>query len=142
MKQVTKHLILFLIGAGMYFETELNWRYFTSHLPVHWSMPLLGAFLFVLIGGLNEWIPWEMPLSQQAAVGMVAVTAAEFIAGYVLNLWLGLDVWDYSHLPFNILGQVCLPFMAAWLILSAVAIVVDDFLRWRLFNEQFPHYRF
>lgn len=141
MKLIKKHLTLFLIGAGIYFELELHWRYFTGHLPVHWSMPLLGAFLFVLIGGLNNWLPWEMPLLQQAGIGMCAVTAAEFIAGCILNLWLGLGIWDYSHLPFNLMGQICLPFMGAWFVLAVVAIVADDFLRWKLFDEPFPHYR-
>ena len=141
MKPLMKHLTLFLIGAGIYFELELNWRYLTGHLPVHWSMAVLGGVLFLLLGGINEWLPWEMSLLLQAGIGMAAVTAAEFLSGCVLNLWLHLNVWDYSHLPFNLLGQVCLPFMGVWLLLSVVAIVLDDFLRWRLFREPFPHYR-
>ena len=62
------------------------------------------------------------------------------MAGVVLNLELDLAIWDYSTMPFNIMGQICLPFSIAWYGLSGVAIVFDDFLRWWLFGEPFPHY--
>ena len=69
------------------------------------------------------------------------VTAAEFAAGCVLNLWLGLGVWDYTDMPFNLMGQICLPFSAAWIVVSAAAILLDDWLRWQLYGEDKPHYR-
>ena len=67
--------------------------------------------------------------------------AAEFAAGCVLNLWLGLGVWDYTDMPFNLMGQICLPFSAAWIVVSAAAILLDDWLRWQLYGEDKPHYR-
>ena len=36
---------------------------------------------------------------------------------------------DYSNMPFNVLGQVCLPFSIIWFFLSYVAIRLDDWLR-------------
>jgi len=44
----------------------------------------------------------------------------------VLNVWLGLDIWDYSGVPGNIMGQVCPQFTLAWAALSAVAVWVED----------------
>ena len=35
---------------------------------------------------------------------------------------LGLDVWDYSKVPFNFLGQVCVLYSVLWGFLSAAAI--------------------
>lgn len=121
--------------------TELHWRYFAGTLPVHWTMPILGGVLFLLLGGLNEWLPWEMPFWGQCLLGAAMVTAAEFAAGCVLNLWLGLGVWDYTDMPFNLMGQICLPFSAAWIVVSAAAILLDDWLRWQLYGEDKPHYR-
>ena len=43
---------------------------------------------------------------QQSVIGAVIVLAVEFISGCVLNLWLGLGVWDYSNQPGNVLGQI------------------------------------
>lgn len=68
------------------------------------------------------------------------VTVAEFVAGLILNVWLGLGIWDYSDMPGNILGQICPQFSFAWLGLSLVAIVLDDWLRYWLFREDKPHY--
>lgn len=140
MKKIAKHFALFVIGAIAYFEVELNWRYFTGHLPVHWTMAAIGGCMFVLIGGINEWFSWDMSLFVQSAIGAVTVTIVEFISGVGLNICLGLNIWDYSHLPLNVMGQICLPFFVVWFVLAAVAIVLDDFLRWILFREDFPHY--
>ena len=60
---------------------------------------------------------------------------------FALYVWLELEVWDYSNLPFNFMGQICLPFSFAWTLLSGVAIVVDDYLRYLLFGEEKPHYK-
>lgn len=103
-------------------------------------MFLLGGLCFILIGGLNNYIPWEMSIIKQGIIGALIVTSLEFIFGLVLNLYLNLGIWDYSNMPFNILGQICLPFSIAWFFLSLVAIFVDDRLRYVLFKEEKPHY--
>lgn len=54
--------------------------------------------------------------------------------------WLGLGIWDYSNMPFNILGQICLPFSLLWVVLSACAIVIDDYERYWFFGEEKPYY--
>lgn len=132
-----KATVLFLVGAVLYASIEFLWRGHT-----HWTMAVLGGLLFLLLGGLNNWIPWEMPLLWQIVTGTVVVTAAEFVAGCILNLWLGLGIWDYSRLPGNILGQICPQFTLAWAGLSLVAIVLDDYIRHWLWDEEPPHYKF
>ena len=105
-------------------------------------MFLLGGLCFVLIGGVNEYIPWEMPLWLQAGIGAVIITALEFICGCIVNLALGWNVWDYSNTPLNILGQVCLPFAIIWFVIAHAGIVLDDYLRYWLFKEEKPHYTY
>lgn len=132
---VNKTAILFFVGAAVYVFVEILFRGYT-----HWTMAILGGALFLLIGGLNEFVPWEMPLATQCVIGAGIVTVAEFIAGIILNVWLGLGIWDYSDMRWNILGQICPQFSFAWLGLSLVAIVLDDWLRYWLFCEEKPHY--
>ena len=141
MKQLSKYAALFLIGAVIYFEIELNYRYFAGTLPVHWSMPILGGICFILIGGLNEWLPWNMSLLLQSFIGSVVATVAEFISGCIVNIWMGWDVWDYSNIPFNLLGQICLRMSLTWVALSIPAIFLDDWLRWQMWGEERPRYR-
>ena len=74
-------------------------------------------------------------------LSMLMITFLEFCAGVILNLWLKLDIWDYSRIPFNLYGQICLPYAAVWFVLSAAAIVADDYLRYWLYGEEKPSYR-
>ena len=38
----------------------------------------------------------------------------EFLFGVVFNLFLGMAVWDYSHLTYHLLGQVSLRYFFLW----------------------------
>lgn len=132
---MNKAVTLFLIGAATYAGIEVLWRGHT-----HWTMAVLGGLLFLLLGGINEVLPWEMPLVLQGCIGAVLVTAVEFAAGLILNVWLGMGIWDYSDVPGNLLGQVCPQFMIAWFGLSLVAIILDDWLRHWFWEEKRPRY--
>ncbi len=135
MKAVLKHAALALIGGCIYYAIEIAWR---GHS--HWTMAVLGGICFVLVGGINEYFPWSMPLALQGVIGAAIITALEFVFGIVLNVWLGLGIWDYSTMPLNVMGQICLPFTLLWVPLSVVAVVLDDWLRYWLFGEERPHY--
>lgn len=135
LKLFLKLLVLAIIGGTIYVGIELLWR---GHS--HISMFILGAICFVALGGLNEVIPWNMGLVWQALIGGTIITGLEFVTGVIVNIWLKLGVWDYSKLPFNIMGQVCLIYYFLWVLLSIVAIILDDYLRYWFFDEEKPHY--
>ena len=102
---------------------------------------MLGGFCFVLIGLINEVIPWEMPLWKQGIIAAVIITTLEFITGCIVNLWIGWNVWDYSNVPLNFCGQICLPFSLLWAVIGIVAVILDDWLRFWWFGEDKPSYR-
>lgn len=131
-----KPLVLFSVGGTIYIMIEMLWRGYS-----HWSMFIVGGLCFVLIGLINEYYSYDIPLIWQMMIGACIVTAVEFVSGCIINLWLGLNVWDYSDMPFNIWGQVCLPYMVLWSLLSGVAIILDDYLRYWWFGEEYPHYK-
>ena len=133
MRNTMEHLILFLIGGSVYYALEMLWRGYS-----HWSMFIVGGVAFILVGLINEYFTYDIPLWKQCWISMIIITILEFVSGCILNLWLGLDIWNYTVL--DILGQVSLPFMAIWFGLSVVGIVLDDLLRWKLFNEEKPQY--
>lgn len=136
MAKILKHSFLFVFGGILYILIELLWRGYS-----HWSMFILGGLCFLLLGLINEKYTWDIPLSIQMLIGAFIITSLEFIAGCILNLWLGLDVWDYYEMPFNIMGQICLPYMILWFLLSPVCIIVDDYIRYIFFDEAKPHYK-
>lgn len=135
-RKLNKYLLLFNIGGVLYIGIELAWRGWS-----HWTMFILGGLCFVCLGMINEVLPWETLLWQQVLIGAGIITALEFLTGCVVNLWLGWHVWDYSNMPGNILGQVCPQYMLLWLPVSLIGIVLDDWMRYRWFHEEKPHYR-
>ena len=135
MNKLLKYFTLGTLGGLIYVFTELLWRGYS-----HWSMFLLGGICFIALGLINEVIPWEMPLTVQMFIGGAIITALEFVTGCIVNLWLGWDVWDYSELPCNLLGQISLKSSVGWYFLSAVGIVLDDWLRYIFFGEEKPRY--
>ena len=98
---IPKLVLLFVFGGLMYMGVEILFRGYT-----HFSMFLVGGLCFVLVGGINEKLPWDMAFVSQMMIASLFVTAVEFIAGVILNIMLGLGVWDYSSLPYNLLGQI------------------------------------
>ena len=133
---IKKYLILGTIGGLIYVLLELIWRGYS-----HWTMFLLGGICFVLLGLINEILDWDTPLTLQMLIGCTVITVLEFITGCVVNLWLGWNVWDYSDLKFNILGQISLFSSIGWYFISLVGITLDDWLRYRLFGEKKPRYK-
>lgn len=133
--KLIKSLILFLVFGAIYFLIECIWK---GHIS-HWSMFVLAGFVGTAIGGINEYIPWEVPFWQQCGIGMIIATIGEGITGLICNVWLNLNVWHYTQLTF-FWGQCSIWFCLAWFALSAFCIWLDDWLRWKWFGEDYPHY--
>lgn len=114
------HAVFGLIAGGIYLLIELAWRGYT-----HWTMLPLAAVIFVCAGVLDE-RENPPPFWGQVVIGTGIATALEFAAGLILNLWLGLGIWDYSHMAGNILGQICPQFTLAWAALMAVSIKLEN----------------
>ena len=132
-----KYAFLFLIGGFAYGGIELISRGFS-----HISMFIAGGICFILIGLLNQGYSWNMSLLSQMVISAVIITSVEFVIGLIVNVWLNLNVWDYSNKPYNFMGQICLLYTNFWFLLSLLAIFLDDYLRYRILKEEKPRYRF
>jgi len=127
---------LFIMGGIFYCIVELCWRGRTNS-----SMFIVGGICFILLGMVNhKFLKWDTPLLLDGILASILITCVEFISGMILNVWLKLNVWDYSDLPFNLFGQICLQYSVAWYVLGTVGIVVSDYLKYWLFDEQKPKY--
>ncbi len=130
-----KYAFLFWFGGATYVALEILWRGYS-----HWSMLLLAGILFIIIGLLNEIWSWNLKFRYQVLISTAIATTLELFTGLIVNICLGWNIWDYSNIPLNFLGQICLPYTFLWIALSAVAIILDDVLRWKFFGEEKPHY--
>lgn len=128
MPKIVENLILFLFGGAVYSLIEVLFRGFT-----HWSMTVTGGICLVIMYRHFTAKPHES-LVMKCLFGAITITTLEFIAGCIVNLWLGWNVWDYSGMVFNLFGQICLPFSVLWFFLSVPAVIVSSYFS-RRFSE-------
>ena len=111
--QIGRKTALFALGGAGYVGMELLWRG-RSHV----SMFLAGGVCLLLIGHLEEVRP-KLPFPLRILAGAGIITMVELAAGLVFNR--RYTVWDYRNVPFNYMGQICLPFCLLWIPISALA---------------------
>lgn len=128
MPKAVENFVVFLLGGVIYSLIEVTFRGFT-----HWSMTLTGGLCLLIMFRRFTARPHE-PLLVKCLFGAIIITVLEFIAGCIVNLWLGWGVWDYSGMMFNLFGQICLPFSVLWFFLSVPAVLICNYLG-RRFSE-------
>lgn len=127
-------MVLWFVIGMCYATVELLWRGVT-YLPMIW----VGGLCGLCVGLLNQHhFFYGCRMWQQCLIGTIITLVIEFVSGYILNIKFGLDIWDYSSVPLNLMGQICLPYGILWFLLMPFAVYLDDWLRWKLFYEKKP----
>ncbi len=81
----------------------------------HISMFIAGGTCFLLLGRLRR-----LPLLLRGLAGAGVITTVELFFGLLFNR--NHQVWDYSNLPLNFKGQICLRFFLLWIPISLGAM--------------------
>ena len=115
--------MIFLIGGLGYGLIELLWRGYT-----HPSMLLVGGICFLIIFHITNYFS-PLSLLKKSLLSAASITTIEIISGLIVNIILKLEVWDYSNLKFNLIGQVSLLYSVLWFFLSAALIYGIDFIK-------------
>lgn len=113
---IWNYFVIFLFGGLYYCFLEALWRGYT-----HWTMAITGGACFlglfiISIRGRGR------PVLLLCLEGSLLITAMELIAGSIVNLLLGWNVWDYSSLRFHLFGQICLLYSIIWFFLCIPGI--------------------
>ena len=134
-----RFLILWMITGMLYYTGEGIWRIGNGGWANIVMLPI-GGLCGVLVGSLHK-IPrfYSMRVITQALLGTCIVLTIELLTGIVLNRWLGLQIWDYTGQPGNIMGQICLPYGVLWFAIMPFTIWLEDRLRWSLWREGSPY---
>ena len=130
MKNIKNTLLFFSIGAMGYGLIELLWRGHT-----HWSMLTCGGLCFSFFGKISRKFK-NLSLLYKAIIGSAFVTGLELVYGVIFNIILKKNVWDYSAIPLNFKGQICLLYSVFWWLLGLIFIPFADFLNNRLKNSK------
>lgn len=100
--------VVFLLGGVSYSLIEILWRGYT-----HYTMLLLGGVCFLSLYKLFNLMK-DYSLLEKCVAGAILITTLEFTVGCFVNLVFHMNVWNYSSMPFNLLGQVCLVYSTLW----------------------------
>ena len=123
---IKEYTVVAGVGAVIYSLVEIIYRGHT-----HWTMTVTGGAVFLMLYILNTRVEIQS-LALRCLIGCVAITLIELAVGCIVNRKLGWNVWDYSGMRFNLLGQICPAFSLAWYALCFPAYWLSMFLQSRL----------
>lgn len=101
-------MVVFLIGGVTYAMIEIMWRGNT-----HWTMLLLGGLCFLTLYKLFGYMS-NYSLIEKCVLGAIVITTLEFVVGCIVNLVFHMNVWNYSRMPLNLSGQICILYSTLW----------------------------
>lgn len=109
----------------------LGWIWECCYVSVrqrHWvnrgylSGPFLPIYGFGAIIILFLTLPFSDNLAAVFFLGMVGATLLEFVTGFVMEQIFKVKYWDYSNMPLNLKGYVCLPATLCWGVFSVLLV--------------------
>lgn len=138
MKYVNKNILLFLVGYCAYIAIEVTFRGISYPL-----MGICGGLAVIIIDKINNYMSWDMDILIQGLIGSAIITIFELVIGEIaLRTDLISIMWDYSNLPLNYDGVICLSFSLIWVGLSIIGILVADAINYYMLNIQpCPYYK-
>lgn len=124
-------LCLTAAGGALYYLIEVLFRGFS-----HWTMAICGGLCLTAIFYLSRALH-RLPLILRALLATAVITAVELAAGYLLNIRLGMAIWDYSRHSHNLWGQISLYASTRWFLLCIPVCGVCRLLERLIFRK--PH---
>ena len=88
-------------------------------LPIYGS----GAICVLLMT-----IPVKEHLFAVFFMGMLGATVLEYMTGCIMEKLFGVRYWDYSNIPLNLHGYICLIASIGWGIFSVIMIYSLNYL--------------
>ncbi len=136
MNKTAKLLISWFTGGIIYFYMEIAFRGYS-----HYSMLICGGICFVLVGSAGSRILKNesrkiVMLAKIMLAGAFIITCMEFITGIIVNIIFKLDVWDYSALRYNVMGQICLLYSGLWANLSLLCVYITRVMNKYIYQEE------
>ena len=116
-----KYLTLFLVGYCTYIALEVTYRGASYIL-----MGIIGGISLLLFDQINNKISWNLDLILQGFIGSAIVTSFELFIGEALKALNHPLMWDYSNMPLNYDGVICLSFSIVWIFITILGILVAD----------------
>lgn len=130
---IVQQLIIFGIFGAAYYGLEILYDG-TSHWGMFVCAGLTGNAASYLISRHRR-----SKMIKKSVIITGVILLLELISGYILNIYLELNVWDYTLLPYNLHGQICVQFALIWFfIFSPLILWMVPAIKWTLFGDKKP----
>ncbi len=86
-----------------------------------WMMLDYGLFGVILMPVATRLMRVGLPLPARAFVYMLIIYAVEYVTGIIFTHGLGLRIWSYEGIPYNLHGQIMLYSAPIWYVLGLCA---------------------
>ncbi len=123
-KRAAIRFFIFALGGmlGEVFQSAIRsgWE---GHWSMHgqsspWMMLDYGLMGLVLMPMAVPMIRRGLPLVVRAFVYMLVIYAVEYVSGIIFTWGMGLRVWSYEGIPYNLHGQIMLYSAPGWYFLG------------------------
>lgn len=126
-KRAVTRFMLFAFG-GMLGEVFYGaaLELWSGNLNMHgksspWMMIDYGLLGVILMPIAAPMIRKGLPLWARAFVYMLLIYTVEYVSGVIFTWGLGLKIWDYTGIPYNLHGQIMLYTAPIWYALGFAA---------------------
>ena len=118
---LTYLITFFSIYSFLGWLTEVIYAYHKDHSFVNRGFlygplcPIYGSGIIIIILCLNN---YKNNISLIFLIGMLLTSSLEYITGFILEKAFNTKWWDYSDMPLNLHGRICMSFSIIWGIAS------------------------
>ena len=137
MKSFMKYILLCTFSGYIYVCLELIFR---GRSDI--TMMFCASICVIPMILLNNLFTYEIDVSLQIILCSIFASCIEYVFGIIFNR--DFHIWDYRNMPFNLNGQICLPFSCIWMIVASIVIPLMDWIDWKVFNykkDTKPYYK-
>lgn len=122
---IMKHFKRFLLGGIGYYILESIFRILVDHGDTHWTMFILGGLAAAAIFAIDDYTKYS--LLTKAILAGAAITAMEFILGYLYTYILHSPIWTYGTADF--MGIISFTWSLLWCGLAYLALIGRRYIK-------------
>ena len=93
-------------------------------------MLVTGGLCFLIFYILNFILKTDS-LWVRCIIAMIIITILELIVGVIVNIILKWNVWDYSKMFMNFMGQICALYSGIWFSMGVPMTYIANYLKSR-----------
>lgn len=130
MKNIMIYFLLFIIYSilGWINETIItaitNKKFINRGFLIGPYLPIYGSGALSIIFLLKS---YQNDLLVLFIMSVIICSIIEYVTSYIMEKIFKARWWDYTHIPFNLNGRICLPFSLIFGLMGSIIILINNY---------------